>query len=422
TVEGISQYLNRYHIPTYHFGKTHFHCDGEYGFAELEMPGFLNVPDLGCYYRDEKVGRIHAEKRFEKIGIKQAPDHDDQVTELAVDWLKKNSEKKEPWNLDIGYLDPHFPFYVKQENWDYFENLLTEIPQGTLEPYTSLNEPLGYLRAYFKGEVATPEIIRKVWIGYYAAVAELDERIGIILDTLEELDLLKNTAIIYTSDHGEQLGYHGLWWKCCMFEQSAHIPMLIYHPEIKGNTQEHPVTLADLYPTVCEMMGLPHPDHISGESLFTLMKYGQDAGRRDFAFSEYHAHGMPVGMFMIRWDHYKYVRYEGFRPQLFDLLDDPEEDHDLAGNPEHEERIQKLIEEGDRRLRSVCDPKEVNDRAKEYQKRMKKALGVESGYTLERGTWVPHPEQPLEAQLKPNILFFMTDHQRADTLGMVQCG
>lgn len=396
TVRGMSQYLNDHEISTYHFGKTHFHCDGDYEFARLEMPGYLNTPDLGCYYRDEKVGRINAEKRFEKIGIKQEPDHDDKVTGLAVDWLKKNKDKKEPWNLEIGYLDPHFPFYVKQEDWDYYEKLVTEIPSGTLEPYTSLNEPLSYMRAYFKGETATPEMIRKVFIGYYAAVAALDKRIGIILDTLEELDLLKNTAIIYTSDHGEQMGFHGLWWKCCMFEHSAHIPLMIYHPKVDPCIQDHPVTLVDLYPTVCEMMGIKTPGNIDGESLYDLMTNGFDEKKRDFAFSEYHAHGMPCGMFMIRWDEYKYVHYTGYSPQLFHLGEDLGEDHDLVLQSDPDGRIRELLKEGERRLLSVCDPDEVDARAKEFQKRMKTALGVESGYTLERGSWVPHPEHVKE--------------------------
>ncbi len=396
TVLGISQHLNDCRIPTYHFGKTHFHRDGDYKFAQLEMPGFLNTPDLGCYYRDQKVGRINAEKRFEKIGIKREPDHDDKVTDLAVAWLKEHGCRKEPWNLDIGYLDPHFPFYVEQEDWDYYEKIVTELPPETLPPYTSLNEPLSYMRTYFKGETATPEIIRKVLIGYFAATAALDRRIGILLDTLEELDLLKNTAVIYTSDHGEQLGYHGLWWKCCMFEQSAHIPLMIYHPQIPPSVQTQPVSLADLFPTVCDMAGVPVPEGLDGESLWHLMRQEADPKHRDFAFSEYHAHGMPCGMFMIRWSHYKYVAYTEYEPQLFDLDADPGENHDLTRKPDPDGMILRLLEEGRKRLESVCDPHKVDARAKEYQFRMKKALGVEDGYTLERGSWVPHPEHTKE--------------------------
>ena len=210
TETGIAGHLRKSGIRTWHFGKTHFHPEGTYDFETLEMPGFLNRPDLGCYYRGQKIGRINVEKRFEEIGIRDEPDHDDKVTQLAIQWLRENKDRRDPWNLDIGYLAPHFPFYVKKENWDYFEKLIVDIPEGTKEPYTSLNEPLRHLRTYFKGECATPEVIRKILTGYCAAVRELDDRVGQILDTLEELELLRNTAVIYTSDHGEQLEYHGM--------------------------------------------------------------------------------------------------------------------------------------------------------------------------------------------------------------------
>lgn len=392
TVPGISRHLKEQGISTWHFGKTHFHPEGDYGFAELEMPGFLNHPDLGCYYRGQKIGRKGAELRFEQIGIRSGENHDDKVTGLAVEWLRDNRDRREPWNLDIGYLDPHFPFYVKQENWDYYERLIDSIPQGTQEPYTSLNEPLSHLRAYFKGEAASPEVIRRVMIGYCAATAELDERIGILLDTLEELDLMKNTAVIYTSDHGEQLGYHGLWWKCCMFEQSAHIPLLIYHPGVQPRQISAPVSLTDLFPTVCSIFGVSQPEDIDGESLWRLMQCGEDPARKEFAFSEYHAHGVPCAMYMIRWKQYKYVYYTDYEPQLFDLEEDPDEDHDLWGQTEKNEQLRAAAEKCHAFLLSVCSPKQADSRAKEFQQRMKTALGVRDGYPEERGDWVPRPE------------------------------
>lgn len=395
SVVGMSSHLKKYGVPTYHFGKTHFHHEGDYEFADGDLFGYMGRPDVGCYFRDQKVGRINAEKRFEKIGLKEKPSFDDRVTDLAIEWLRENKDKEGPWLLNIGLLDPHFPFYVKEENWNYFEQIIKEVPKGTLPPYTSLNEPLEHLRAYFKCEAVEEETIRKVFIGYYAALVELDEKIGRFLDTLEELGLADNTAIIYTSDHGEQMGYHGLWWKCCMFEHSAHIPLMISVPDVAAREIVNPVTLVDIFPTICDVMNIERPTNISGESLISLMKTGKDEKRKDFAFSEYHAHGMPVGMFMIRWDKYKYVHYTGCAEQLFNLEEDPEEDYDLAALGETNEKVRVLLEEGRRRLYEICVPEEVDARAKEYQGRMKKALGLERGYLEEKGTWVPHPENIL---------------------------
>ncbi len=395
TVPGISTYLKEFGVPTYHFGKTHFHHEGDYQFEDGDLFGYMGRPDVGCYFRDQRVGRINAEKRFEKIGLKEKTSFDDRVTELAINWLKENRDKEEPWLLNVGLLDPHFPFYVKEENWNYFNELIKEIPKGTLPPYTSLIEPLEHLRTYFKAHVANEEIIRRVFVGYYAALLELDEKIGRFLDVLDELSIADNTAIIYTSDHGEQMGYHGLWWKCCMFEHSAHIPLMIRIPGIEAKEVSHPVTLVDIFPTICDMIDIERPNNISGESLMPLMQKGKDTEKRDFAFSEYHAHGMPVGMFMIRWDKYKYVHYTQWTEQLFDLEQDPEEDYDLAPKESEDETIKKVLEEGRKRLYTVCNPEEVDARAKEYQRRMKKALGLENGYFEEKGNWVPHPENVL---------------------------
>lgn len=161
-VTGISHYLKKFGILTYQIGKTHFHPQGNYDFEEEMMPGYLKKPDLGCYYRDKKLSRPHAQARFKKIGIREEESHDDQVTRLAVQWLKERKAGSGiPWALNIGYLDPHFPFCVKKENWDYFDQRIRQIPEGTKPPFTSLNEPLSYLQTYFEGEVADEETVRR---------------------------------------------------------------------------------------------------------------------------------------------------------------------------------------------------------------------------------------------------------------------
>lgn len=393
SVPCISSWLTAHGVPVCYFGKTHFHYQGSYGFSESDMLGFLQSPDLGCYYRDSGKGRIGAEKRFEKIGIKEEESFDDKVVKRVISWLEENKDRTDSWVLNVGLLKPHFPFYVKKENWDYFEKIVTSLPKGVLPPYTSLNEPLESLRKYFKADIATEEIIRKVFIGYFASIKELDDQIGLIIDKLEQCGLKDDVAVIYTSDHGEQLGYHGLWWKCTMFEQSVHIPLMISHKAFSHKVIHAPVSLVDFFPTLCDLTDVPIFDEMDGKSLLGLMKNGIDFGRSDFAFSEYHAHGMPDGMFMIRWKNYKYVFFTDHEPQLFDLEKDPYEDHDLVAEKGHIPEVDSIIAEGHARLLSVCDPINVSERAKDFQARMKKRLGLSDDYTLER-SWgfVPRPE------------------------------
>ena len=391
-VYGIGSWMKEHDIAVHHIGKTHFHPDGDYGFASALAPGYLESPDLGCYYRDDNVRRLGAERRFQRIGIKKGPSHDDELVAMALRWL--DDPPSGPWVLDIGLLDPHFPFYVTQEHWDQFSAIIPEhLPDGVLPPFTSLNGPLQSLRTYFAADLADEETTRRAFIGYFAAVKELDEHIGQILDKLEEKGLIDDTVVIYTSDHGEQLGYHGMWWKCCMFEQSAHIPLMIRHPRIPARKIEAPVSIADIFPTMCGIMGIDCPEDCDGQTLLALMKDGQDASRRDYAFSEYNAHGLSGGMYMIRWNHYKYVFYTEAEPQLFDLVADPSEDHDLYEASMTDPQLGKVVEECHWRLLECCDPFEVNRRSKDFQARMKKRLGLPESYTLERSVgYVPHPE------------------------------
>ena len=389
-VYGIGSWMKKNGIPVYHIGKTHFHPDGDYGFAEVVSPGYLESPDLGCYYRDSNVRRLGAEKRYQRIGIKTKPSHDDELVAASLDWIDRNAERKDSWVLNIGLLDPHFPFYVTQEHWDHFEKKVGDkLPSGVLPPFTSLNKPLESLRKYFAAELATEEITRRAFIGYYAALKELDDHIGQILDKLEEKGLMDDTVVIYTSDHGEQLGYHGMWWKCCMFEQSARIPLMIYHPDFQPKRIENPVSIADIFPTMCSIEGISVPPDCDGETLYDFLAHGESAEHRDFAFSEYNAHGVSGGMYMIRWRNYKYVYYTDADPQLFDLSEDPDEDHDISSVPEYS----SILEECHKRLLGICNPREVTERSKEFQRRMKEKLGLPDSYTLERSVgYVPHPE------------------------------
>ncbi|MBR4887930.1 MAG: sulfatase-like hydrolase/transferase [Clostridia bacterium] len=391
TVEGISQRFADHGVPYACIGKTHFHPEGDYRFTDVAFPGYMGRADVGCFYRSEKRGRVGAEDRYGDVGLRTGESNDDRVLKTGLEWLE-NHKNEDGWMLYLGFLDPHFPFKVKKENWDHFDALITEVPEALKPPFTSLNGPLEWLRTYFKCDRPLPdETIRRLLVGYHAAIAELDERIGVLLDAIDAMGLKDNTALCYTSDHGEQSGYHGLWWKCNMFEESARIPLIFRVPGETPKTVSHPVNLVDLFPTFCDYMNVPQPEVCCGHSLRRLIETGEDTQRPDFTFSEYSAHGVPNSMFMVRWQQYKYVYYCYDMPQLFDLSADPAEDHDLLQACPDDPTVKNTVEECHKRLLSVCDPYEVDARAKEFQQRTKKALGLEE-YTAAMHPVVPHPE------------------------------
>lgn len=374
---GMSQQLKKYEYEMQSFGKWDFHPDSEYDGLIAQMPGNRTKPDIECLFREDGVPRVKAEERFKSIGIRETQSHDDKVRDLAVKWLKEDRPKNKPWILYVGFTDPHFPFYVKEEYWNYYNEKVKNVPKVAQEPFTSLNEPLKALRHHFRGDVADEETVRRAHAGYYASTNELDDNIGALVNTLEEQEVIDDTLIIYTSDHGEQLGHHGLWWKCCMFEESAHVPLIIKGPGIKKGIKEDTlVSLLDIFPTICDSMKVPIPSGIEGRSLKNLASGLRDIEREDFIFSEYHAHGMPVGMYMIRWENWKYVYYVGYDPQLFNLKEDPGENEDLYSTTQCICEAKDALEQCHKRLLKICNPEEVDRRAKENQKKVKEDLCI----------------------------------------------
>jgi choline-sulfatase len=237
--------------------------------------------------------------------------------------------------------------------------------------------------------------VRTAIAAYYGMVSFLDDNVGRVLKVLAETGLADDTLVVYTSDHGDNLGTRTFWGKSNMYEEAAGIPMILRGPGVPvGHRVTTPVSLVDGYPTIVEAVGEARSAadaSLPGESLLKLLD-GRDADRT--VFSEYHAVGSQAGIFMVRWDRYKYIHYDGHRAQLFDLAVDPNEEHDLVLAGGHD----ALIAEGERRLREICDPAEVSARAfHDQEERIAHYGGAEA--VLKRGSY-PYTPAPGE---KPRI-------------------
>ncbi len=170
------------------------------------------------------------------------------------------------------------------------------------------------------------EHVRIAVAAYYGMVSFLDDNIGRVMRALDESGLAGDTLVAYTSDHGDNLGARTFWGKSNMYEESVGVPLILRGPGVPaGRRVTTPVSLVDAYPTIIEAVGetlTAEERALPGRSLLSLLD-GADADRS--VFSEYHAVGSLTGIFMVRFGRYKYVRYEGYRPQLFDLVADPME-------------------------------------------------------------------------------------------------
>jgi choline-sulfatase len=212
------------------------------------------------------------------------------------------------------------------------------------------------------------------------------------LNALGAAGLADDTLTVYTSDHGDNLGTRTFWGKSNMYDEAVGVPLILTGPGIPaGRRVKTPVSLVDCFPTILEGVGesLSTEDRaLPGTSLLRLLNEEQ-ADRT--VFSEYHAVGSLTGIFMVRFSRYKYVHYEGYRPQLYDLEADPFEKRDLALEPGHD----AILAEGEQRLRAICDPSAVTERAfADQQRRIDEFGGRET--VLKRGSY-PYTPAPGEA-------------------------
>jgi choline-sulfatase len=217
-----------------------------------------------------------------------------------------------------------------------------------------------------------PDSVRLGLRNYYGLCSFLDDNVAQVLKALEASGQAENTQIIYTSDHGDMIGNHGIWGKCFMYEDSVGIPMSITGPGIEPGVNQTPVTLVDLASTITQTVGVEVGEVESAWQGRPLQSFIDSAEPERVVISEYHDGGSPCGSYMLRKGQLKLVYFaEGNPPLLFDLQRDPRELSNLADNPAHAQSLQQLIQE----LYQILDPQAVNELAFADQGKMIESLG-----------------------------------------------
>ncbi|MEX0337804.1 MAG: sulfatase-like hydrolase/transferase, partial [Arenibacterium sp.] len=267
------------------------------------------------------------------------------------------SDDQRPWVLYVGLVAPHFPLVVPNEFFSLYPTpALPKVKQHPNDGY--LRHPwVEKQNAMMDSEAKfnDPEERLRAMASYYGLCTWLDHNIGMLLSALDKAGFGNNTTVIYTSDHGDNLGARGLWGKSNLYQESVSIPMIMAGPGIPVGTCDTPVSLLDLSATI--------PDHFDvafegdGRSLFAISSEPTDKSRP--ILSQYHAAGAVSGAFMLRKDCWKLNWYVGFPPELFDLDKDPEELTDLARDPEHAKVLSKMESE----LRKHVDPEAADRQA-----------------------------------------------------------
>ncbi len=283
-------------------------------------------------------------------------------------WLRENAirEHARPWVLFVSFVAPHFPLTAPPEHYYRYFNQKLPMPklyareQRTRHPYLDDYRNSFCYDDYFESE----QDVHRALSGYFGLVSFLDEHVGKIMKVVGEMGLTDSTDVIYTSDHGDNLGARGLWGKSTMYEEIAGVPLICAGPSFpKGKVVSTPVSHVDAFPTIVEAAGESFTamrDMHPGVSLVSIAS-GEQPDRT--VLSEYHGMGSSTAAYMIRVGKYKYVHYVKYQPQLFDLELDPDELNDLAADPD----MKTVLGECKARLLGLLDPEEVDSRAKARQ-------------------------------------------------------
>lgn len=399
TPQGWGHVLQRQGVRVESIGKLHYRNDEDQaGFDREHIPMHV-VGGHGMVWasiRDPYITQAPGGKRMlgERIGAGESPytSYDRSATQRAVQWLHDAAaEPDRPFLLYVGLVAPHFPLLAPEAFFAMYPP--EQMPAVKLHPSTGYQRH-PWVQAYaefmpneelFK----SPEERLHAFSAYYGLVSFLDDNVGQIVRAVADGGLGDSTTIVYTSDHGDNLGARGVWGKSTLYQESVAVPMIIAGPDLPAGVCDTPVDLLDLFPTLLEGCGVAAAPHLGGRpgrSLFELAAAPAEPER--VVFSEYHAAGSNTAGFMLRKGRWKYHHYVRFRPELFDLQADPEELQDLAADPAHAAVLRDMEAE----LRRICDPEAVDAQAKHDQAAMIERLGgVAVASTMGAGGATPAP-------------------------------
>jgi choline-sulfatase len=394
---GWGHVLQEHHVRVESIGKLHYRSvEDPAGFDEEHLPMHV-VGGHGMVWasiRDPFRPRVDGPRMLgDRIGPGESSytQYDRAVTHRAVQWLKEAAARNEEHGfvLYVGLVAPHFPFVVPEEYFNLYP--LDSLPEPKLHPSSGYRRhPWVQEYADFMGSedrFADAQERLRAFAAYYGLCSWLDHNVGQIVRAIDHSGLADNTRVIYTSDHGDNLGARGVWGKSTLYEESVKVPMLMAGPGITPSFCETPVDLLDLFPTILEGAGIdptPEMQNRTGRSLLQVATSKPEPDRP--ILSEYHAAGSNSAGFMLRKGRWKYHHYVGFRPELFDLQEDPEELRDLAEDPAHA----GVLENMRLALYDICDPQLVDRQAKADQAELiERHGGIDTAHKLGSSTSTP---------------------------------
>lgn len=311
-----------------------------YGFDEMILPAdyYQEMARSGSSVQPMRHGLGQNELFPGLATVPESATLTSWTAERCVDYIRERRDPQVPFFLWCSFSKPHPPLDPPEPYYSMYHD--APIPEPVVGDWIDDGSaPASFLRAQRNRsyDEMSPEVVRAARVAYYGLVTQVDYTLGRVLAALQDVSELANTLIVYTSDHGEFLGDHRAGGKIFSHQASARVPMVLRMPQTwsaraHGSASEALVTAADVFTTVAAAAGAEVPEHVDGQDLVSLARGKQEP--RPYLVST--AEGRYAAVIDGRWALHWFV--EGGTEQLFDLVDDPGEVRNRAGDDDPDVR------------------------------------------------------------------------------------
>ena len=352
SIPTYAHHLRRAGYQTCLSGKMHFvGPDQLHGFEE-RLTTDIYPPDFGWTPDYRKPGEridwwYHNMGSVTGAGVAEITnqmEYDDEVCYNATRKLYDLSRGHDarPWCLTVSFTHPHDPYVARQKYWDLYEDCEHLLPDIGPIPYADQDAHSKRILDANDHEnfEITEEQIRRARRAYFANISYLDDKVGELLQTLE--DTRQKATILFVADHGDMLGDRGLWFKMSFFEGSARVPFMISGPDVPAGLFETPVSNIDVTPTLCDIAGVSMEEVMAWTEGMSLLPLANGVERTEPVAMEYAAEGSFSPLVCLRYGKWKYTRCLLDPDQLFDIEADPNEVNNLAGVAKHQGTLEQL--------------------------------------------------------------------------------
>ena len=346
-VPTYAHHLRRAGYQTCLAGKMHFVGPDQLHGLEERLTTDIYPADFGWTPDYRKPGEriewwYHNMGSVTGAGVAEISNQMEYDDEVAYEATRKvydlaRGKNARPWCLTVSFTHPHDPYVARRKYWDLYEDcehLLPEVPAMDYADHDPHSQRIFDANDWRSFDI-TEDHIRRARRAYFANISYLDDKIGEVMEALDGTRQTEDTIILFVSDHGDMLGERGLWFKMSFYDGSSRVPMMIAAPGMAPGRVDAPVSNIDVCPTLCDLAGAAMDEvapWVAGQSLVPL---GQGGTRKAPVAMEYAAEASYAPLVSLRQGRWKFNRCRLDPDQLFDMVADPHELNDLAGDPVH---------------------------------------------------------------------------------------